>query len=552
MRHRIKDIVLLARDGMRRKSFRLSLRLRLFAFLALFAAAIVLAISAILSASGVFSVGMNESRLLLQTELAHITEKVGDAYETLTVEGLTLSGRLSGRIDEILSEKGISASELVKHPELLTEVLRGCLDPAMNALEMNMTSGVFLVLDATANPEANSRAGIFIRNTEPNALRHSNPSTYYLRGPIVIARERGLNAIPQWLMEFPVSEGDFFHKAMEGADGSLPLSRTYYWNPAETLVGDYDEAMLLCVPLVATDGTVLGICGFEVNEMLFKMQYFPDTSAFSEATVVFAPVMEDGSLNTGAAMFSCTIPLQTDGRLSVSDYRQGLSLFSSGGSRYIGLSASVSLYSKNTAHSGEWRLAVLAPEEEITYYAAQKSGGLTMLLVILLVCAIGLAVFLSHRYLVPVIRGLEQIKRRGTAAFKPTNITEIKDLMDFLSEQDEARDAERQKLEAKLSKLGAEAEDARIVLPTREAFAAFLKNLETLTPGERRVFDLYRAGHRAKEMPDIIDCTMNAIKWHNKNIYGKLWVSSREELLGYIKMMKDEEEGKMDESDTAP
>ncbi|MDR3120171.1 MAG: helix-turn-helix transcriptional regulator [Clostridiales bacterium] len=516
--------------------------MRLFAFLALFAAAIVLALSAILSASGVFAVGMNESRMLLHNELSHLSEKAANAYGALTAEGIALSGRLAAQIGAELDEKGVRASELGAHPELLTDVLRECVDPAIAALERNRTSAVFMILDATINPDTNSRAGFFFRNMEPNALTYSEPSLYYLRGPIAIARERNFFVIPQWLMEFPVVGGDFFHKAIAGADGSLPATRTYYWNPAETLTGDYDDAMLLCVPMTAQDGAVLGICGLEVNDLLFKMQYRPDTSVFSDTTVVLAPVMDGGSLNTGAAMFSCTIPLITDGVLTVSDSRHGLQAFESAGNRCLGLSARISLYSKNTAHSGEWRLAVLVPESELAAYAAGKNRGITALLASLFVCAIGLAVFLSRRYLAPVLSGLEQVKRRGRPGFEPTNVPEIDDLLDFLSEQNAARETERREMERRLKKLGAEAEAEKIVPPSREAYEAFKKNLATLTKTEREVFDLYSQGHRAKDMPALLYRSANTIKMHNRHIYDKLWVSSREELLGYMKMMKDEGE----------
>jgi DNA-binding CsgD family transcriptional regulator len=293
--------------------------------------------------------------------------------------------------------------------------------------------------------------------------------------------------------------------------------------------------------MAAPDGTVLGICGLEVNELLFKMQYRPDTSVFSDTTVMFAPVAKDGSLNTGAAMLSCTIPLQTNGVLAVSDYRHGLKAFESDGNRYIGLFEQVSLYSKNTVHSGEWCLAVLVPEAELTAYTAEKRRGITALLLVLLVCAIGLAVFLSKRYLAPVIKGLEQIKQGGAAgkAFKPTNVPEIDDLLDFLVEQDAAREIERQEMKRRLKRLGAEVKDEKTVPPSREDYEAFLKNLATLTKTERKVFDLYMQGHRAKDMPALLYRSMNTIKMHNRHIYEKLWISSREELLDYVKMMKE-------------
>ncbi|MDR0433509.1 MAG: LuxR C-terminal-related transcriptional regulator, partial [Gracilibacteraceae bacterium] len=481
-----------------------------------------------------------------QSDLDHIAGLAAVSYETLTAEGIILSGRLTGKIGEVLETRNIAASALREHPEVLNEVQRACLDPALAALERNAASGVFMILDASLNFATSSRAGLFLRNMEPNALNRSTPSVYYLRGPITIAREHNINVLPQWLMEFPVVEGDFFHRALAGADGSLPPSRAYYWNGAEILTGDYDKALLVCVPLITPDGAVLGVCGFEVNAILFKMQNLPDTSVFRRAAAVFAPVLPDGSLDTSMAMFSSSHTLNMDGKLSARDYRNGLSVFESSGRRYVGLAAPVRLYSKNAVHAGQYAMALLVPEADLTAYVAQRNGGITVLFVFLFLCAMGMAAFLSHRYLTPVLRGLEQIKQRGAEGFKPTNLQEIDDLLDFLAEQDGVRENERRELEQKLTKLGVVAE-REIILPGREAYEDFLRNLATLTKAEREVFDLYTQGHRAKDMPKLLSRSANTIKTHNKRIYDKLHISSREELLGFMQMMKENDEVTADE-----
>jgi DNA-binding CsgD family transcriptional regulator len=59
---------------------------------------------------------------------------------------------------------------------------------------------------------------------------------------------------------------------------------------------------------------------------------------------------------------------------------------------------------------------------------------------------------------------------------------------------------------------------------------AFLENIKTLSPAERAVFDLYVEGHSPREAADILCLSINTIKTHNKRIYQKLKVSSRDEL----------------------
>jgi len=86
-------------------------------------------------------------------------------------------------------------------------------------------------------------------------------------------------------------------------------------------------------------------------------------------------------------------------------------------------------------------------------------------------------------------------------------------------------------------------------MPNDEDYAEFLSNLAALTKTERNVFDLYVQGYRAKDMPGMLFVSKNTIKTHNRHIYEKLCVASREGLLGYIKKMRDE--AKRDEPNDA-
>lgn len=66
-----------------------------------------------------------------------------------------------------------------------------------------------------------------------------------------------------------------------------------------------------------------------------------------------------------------------------------------------------------------------------------------------------------------------------------------------------------------------------------------MENIGTLSPAEKAVFDLYMEGHTGKEISEKLYLSINTIKTHNKRIYEKMNVSSRNELMVYIKMMKE-------------
>lgn len=59
----------------------------------------------------------------------------------------------------------------------------------------------------------------------------------------------------------------------------------------------------------------------------------------------------------------------------------------------------------------------------------------------------------------------------------------------------------------------------------------FLAHIKTLTPTEKTIFSLYLEGKNTKEIMTELNIKENTLKYHNKNIYGKLGVSSRRQML---------------------
>jgi DNA-binding CsgD family transcriptional regulator len=67
---------------------------------------------------------------------------------------------------------------------------------------------------------------------------------------------------------------------------------------------------------------------------------------------------------------------------------------------------------------------------------------------------------------------------------------------------------------------------------------AFRKGLEKLTPTERIIYDAYAARVTSKEIMASLNIKENTLKYHNRNIYGKLCINSRKELLEMHKYLK--------------
>ena len=55
----------------------------------------------------------------------------------------------------------------------------------------------------------------------------------------------------------------------------------------------------------------------------------------------------------------------------------------------------------------------------------------------------------------------------------------------------------------------------------------------TLTSTESRIYELYLEDKTAQEITVILGIQENTMKYHNKNIYGKLGVSSGKQILRF-------------------
>ena len=74
-----------------------------------------------------------------------------------------------------------------------------------------------------------------------------------------------------------------------------------------------------------------------------------------------------------------------------------------------------------------------------------------------------------------------------------------------------------------------------------EDYEFFLCYLSTLSPAEYKIYELYLSGKTAKEIVDILGITENTLKYHNKNIYSKLGISSRKQLLRFATLKQHQD-----------
>lgn len=109
-----------------------------------------------------------------------------------------------------------------------------------------------------------------------------------------------------------------------------------------------------------------------------------------------------------------------------------------------------------------------------------------------------------------------------------------------MQEQQRLKELIEQKDEALVKANKINKEQSSPVEVSDSAKEYFEKGLETLTPTEFAVYNAYIAGSTTKEIMSTLGIKENTLKFHNKNIYSKLGVSSRKQLLEVYRAISEQ------------
>ena len=165
--------------------------------------------------------------------------------------------------------------------------------------------------------------------------------------------------------------------------------------------------------------------------------------------------------------------------------------------------------------------------------------------------SIGASILVSRHYLRPVNKALDQIKNKTYNENSEDGVySEIGDLFDYLSQKDREHDEALRQKEEHVERLQGEHEKAQSEISRLsysrknevdpDNYRMFVQSVRDLTTTEKMIYELYLEGKSGKEIIEIMGIKESTLKFHNGNIYGKLGVTSRKELLRYAAMMKQE------------
>ena len=474
-----------------------------------------------LSVSGVFSSAEKDAEAMLRAHLAAYEKKVVTHYGNVAAQGIRLSGILTRQMEATLAREAAAFDDVSDNPRLIGLLDRDMYPHLLNALEKTSCSGAFLVLDATVNTSlpaaSDSRCGLYLKLANINIPNPVNPDVLLLRGMADIGYDNGLSFHNKWELEFSAARMPFYAGLLRRAEADL--TRCFVYADTQRLHGTWETFMPLAVPLVGRGGEVYGVCGFEISSLYYKLSHAESYTPFKRLTGLLAR-RDKGLLLPASGLESGTHAGYFAG-LGDRPYQveEGplYNVYTSGKNVFVGVETPVELSPLSASDADSRRVvAVLMSKEDMDAISARANRRIILFCIVFFAIATPLSVFLSRKYVTPILAGIDAVKQGASK----TNIPEIDDLIEFLDEQEPTGNA-----------------DASIPADM-SAYYAFIRNIGTLSRAESVVFNLYMKGHSAKEIAEILNLSMNTIKTHNKRIYMKLNVTSRKELMVYAQMMR--------------
>ncbi len=279
----------------------LTLKRKLFGYMLLLVCLLVIFLISALFLSGQFHSTEKDTFDALDMQMEVYEKDISDHFDSIAAAGINLSRNLTASIQSYLAMHKMSFSDLTDNREHITNLQEYSMEPLMQQLNQENCSGVYLILDTTINSNlenaASSRAGMYLHT---NGYKSSYNPVVLLYGNADIARENGIIPHRQWHLEFNTNmfpEYEDFKKST-----GEPITKLYRYTDLFLIPGTESRIMLLCVPLIASNGEFYGICGFEISESYF-MSYYAQPTKVDYLTYLLTPGSSD-TINTQSG-FSC-------------------------------------------------------------------------------------------------------------------------------------------------------------------------------------------------------------------------------------------------------
>lgn len=522
----------------------------------------------------------------------------------LAAHNIDLSQQLQNDIDRVMLEQGIynNYDALNNNPEALTAIQQATYQTLAAKMQQTPASGALYLINASVNtnllePTYN---GLFLKFTNIYSENTLFNETCMFRGNPQVARNNNISLYSTWQLELNVHAYPQADKLLHAKENNI--SQQYILTDVAHLKESWEQSRLFLMPINSNNGRIIGICGFEISSVYFQQRTKQaNYKGYPLITAILDKKADNeyqGQLSNPASFVNATIKMSSDGehefftagqesfigytaplKVGASEHKVAvmlpadsyyhlqqqakmrllimlgiillLSLLSAGyfSKRYVDpLVADLQQLQQNPDAPPQANVLELNQFFEfLQSHSEQQAEKLRQLQ--------SENNQVQKQYGLAAMRLQEaQEKQKQTAnqyihleeqlAALQNEIQQVRLQMEQTQQEKLQAQQEREQAQQQFNFAQAALEKAiekKLESVDPDSYQMFIDNLTTLTPKEEDIFNLYVQGCSTKDIISQLGITENTLKYHNKNIYSKLGVKTRKELLQYIELMRNAE-----------
>lgn len=572
---------------------RRSLRSRFVYYLASLFLVGVTSLLLLLNAIGVLQPLNYDLERFMDYELDAHTNDIKRQLDSLAAHNTDLSQQLANEIEQTMYMFGLGTdfAKLNDNPQVLSAIQDRSYNVLTSKMQQSPCSGVLYLVDASINTKTPTKTynGMFLKYTNIHSENTLFNEICMFRGSPELARQKNISLYSTWQLELDTNAFPQTTQLLQGE----PDAPDFLLTDVARLRESWERSRLFVMPIISSSGKAIGLCGFEISSVYFQQR---TRNADYKGYPLITAILDKKNDTQYSGQLSSSA-WQSDALLNFSKDKDYV-YFTSGSNSFIGKMQSLDI--GGTEHQiavllpsesydallaqARWRLALLlsfllvlsigscyflskkyvepiisdlqqlqsnpdaAPQSnllEINQFfdflqskSQQQEEKLRQLS--------------KERNAVQQQYGLAATRLKDAQSRQQAIAEQYKALEEQLhtlkSEMEQARQQMAQALQEKeqaqqqfnfaqtaLDKVVAK----KLQIIDHDSYKMFIDSLSTLTTKEKEIFDLYTQGLSTKDIIAQQQISENTLKYHNKNIYSKLGVKSRKELLQYIELMRN-------------
>lgn len=499
------------------------MRRRLFLYMGALAALLLVVLFAALLLLGQLKSPREELSKTLTFRMEAFQSDMESLWRNVSVMGLHLSEDMTA----ILEKQTTDLSKLDGDVDAVERLEEAMLEPLCQYVRQADCSGAFVVLNTSLVSADRSFSGLYVQRS--NAA-HTTSGLLLYRGMADIGRRHDVMPHRKWAQEFDLSEFPGFTRYLESA--SVPIERNCRTTPLLTLPDTSEQAILLTVPMLGTDGTAYGLCGFAVNQTYFSSHHVQPSGVSR-----LACVLSDGSAGLDVAKSLLTYPADgfcfvPDELLTEAPLQEGLVSYTGTELSFVGLSKP---FMAANGDAEPHILTVLIPKSDYTGLLLKSRLEIGGLLILLIFFGVVCCLFYSRRYFIPILEDIDHVTATGGEAGNPF-FEELLPLSDKLRIHERTitdLETERQDLRGQMEQVEANAKhlaQRRKDEIDPEEYQLFLSAYQKLGPEARTVIDAMVDGVSVQVLAEQLGKKMSTVYSYRRDIYEKVGIQGENKL----------------------